>query len=459
MRGNFFLLSLLSLIFFYNIKCFKLPMSSNFIKINDNIDNNNSNNLRNLLQNKLETYDNIYHVLKTEICIGIPKQCFKVAYDTGMTYLILSLYNLNTKTKFTKTFNQTYSQTFKSTKNNLIALPYRYGVLQTREVEDFISLENFNKPKFLYSFLLSFNSSEEYEFDGILGLGNNYPELDEDNSFDERFSLVHNLYRNNIIKKKIFGHEYKNRTHGNIYFGEIPNSMGSDFFKCNVSPFIPYMNKWHCESRCIAFSKGENFTYFKSPYSFDTGYVDLKGPYYEGDTILGELKQLSNEKCDFDIVEIDSDKKYVRLVCDDDIDVNKFPDLIFYLKGFELRLKNIDMFRLVKINGKTKLMSKIVGDSRYNYWNLGEPILKNYNMVFNYEDNTVGFVINENLLEGDWTLVIILGVLFVIVVMAACYLISNRKKFFAQLRDRDIENFKKGEGFKSGAEMGELLES
>ena len=187
MGKNFFLLILLSLIFFIKIKCLKLPMSSYFININ-NI--NNNNNLRNLLQKKLETYDNIYHILKTEICIGIPKQCFNVAYDTGMIYLILSLSNPNTKTKFQKTFNQTYSQTFKSTKNNLLALPYRFGVLQAREAEDFISLENTNKPKFLYSFLLSFNSSEEYEFDGILGLGNNYPELDEDNSFDERFSFT-----------------------------------------------------------------------------------------------------------------------------------------------------------------------------------------------------------------------------------------------------------------------------
>jgi hypothetical protein len=45
----------------------------------------------------------------------------------------------------------------------------------------------------MLSFMMSWNTTEKYEFDGILGLGNNYPKADEDNSFDERFSLVHNL--------------------------------------------------------------------------------------------------------------------------------------------------------------------------------------------------------------------------------------------------------------------------
>ena len=437
----------------------KLPLSSSIIyQINDLENNNDENargfNLRNLKSQKLETYDYIYHILRTEICIGVPPQCFKVAYDTGSQYLILGL--VNTYAKFSKNFNFSHSETFKSAVNSFYGLSYRHGVIQAREVSDYLKLSDNIKSKYLISFLITWNTTEQYEFDGILGLGNYYPKRDEDNSFDERFSFIHNLYDNGIISKKIFGHEYKSRTHGNLYLGEFPKSIE---YKCPVSPFIPYINKWHCESRAIALSKGQNFTQFHSPVAFDTGYIDIRGPFYEGNAILSEINDISNGKCHYISEEIDNEQRYIKLVCDYSLDIKKVPDIIFYLRGYELRLRNIDLFRVVLIDGKKKYMSKIVGDSRYSYWNLGEPILKNYDMVFNYEDNTVGFSVNENIKDGEWIMTIILGVVFLVIGGLAIYLISNRKKLFSRVRSKDIEKFTKGEMLNPGSQMGEIIES
>ena len=453
------------LIFFFQLQIIfslKLPLSSSNMDIyNDfKISNNTLNNqydLRNLRSQKLESYDYIYHILKTEICIGVPPQCFKVAYDTGSPYLILGI--VNTYSQFSKNFNFSRSETFKSAVNSFYALPYRHGVIQAREVSDFIKASEKIKSKYLISFLLTWNTTEKYEFDGILGLGNNYPKRDEDNSFDERFSFIHNLYNNGIIKKKIFGHEYKNRTHGNLYLGEIPPSFGNNYYKCPVSPFIPYLNKWHCESRAIALSKGQNFTNFNRPFAFDTSYIDVRGPFYEGNSILSEINDLSNGKCHFVSEEIGDDERYIKLVCDYNLNIKNIPDVIFYLRGYELKLRNIDLFRVVLIDGKKKYMSKIVGDSRYKYWNLGEPILKNYDMVFNYEDNTVGFSVNENMSEGDWTITIILGIVFIVIGSIAIYLIANRKKIFLRLKSKDIEKFSKGEMLNQDSPMGEIMES
>ena len=437
----------------------KLPLSSSTIyQINDLENNNDENtkefNLRNLKSQKLETYDYIYHILRTEICIGVPPQCFKVAYDTGSQYLILGL--VNTYSKFSKNFNFSHSETFKSAVNSFYGLSYRHGVIQAREVSDYLKLSDNIKSKYLISFLITWNTTEQYEFDGILGLGNYYPKRDEDNSFDERFSFIHNLYDNGIISKKIFGHEYKSRTHGNLYLGEFPKSIE---YKCPVSPFIPYINKWHCESRAIALSKGQNFTQFHSPFAFDTGYIDIRGPFYEGNAILSEINDISNGKCHFISEEIDNEQRYIKLVCDYSLDIKKVPDIIFYLRGYELRLRNIDLFRVVLIDGKKKYMSKIVGDSRYSYWNLGEPILKNYDMVFNYEDNTVGFSVNENIKDDEWIITVILGIVFIVIGGLAIYLISNRKKLFSRIRSKDIEKFTKGEMLNPGSQMGEIIES
>ena len=114
---------------------------------------------------------------------------------------------------------------------------------------------------------------------------------------------------------------------------------------------------------------------------------------------------------------------------------------------------------MVLIDGKKKYLSKIVGDTRYTYWILGEPILKNYNMVFSYEDNTVGFSENDNLKEGDWSTTIILMIVFIVIGVITVYFIKNRKKLFDKIKNKDIEKFNKGEMLNSGEQMGEIFES
>ena len=455
--SNFLILYIFSYISIFSSfsNCIKLSLVSN-PSIQTSI--NSNTNLRSLSTQDLSTANDIYNILTTELCIGNPTQCFKLAYDTGNQYLIIGV--TNTKAKFAKLFNTSLSETFKSTTNSFFSLPYRYGVIQAREVSDFLKLPNNLQAKYMLSFMMSWNTTEKYEFDGILGLGNNYPKADEDNSFDERFSLVHNLYSNGVIDKKIFGHEYKTRKNGYLYLGEVPPSLGYDYFKCTVAPFIPYLNKWHCESRAIAVSNGGNYTQYTSPYIFDTAYVDIRGPFYEGNTILSDIRDAIGEKCDFISEDIDEENRYVKLVCDYDVDIGKAPDVNFYLKGgYNLRLKNIDIFRVVLIEGKKKYLSKIIGDTRYNYWNLGEPILKNYDMVFNYEDNSIGFNENYNLKEGDWTMTIILMIIFIVIGTIGIYLVKNRKKIFGKMKNKDIEKFDKGEMLNSGEQMAEIFES
>ena len=455
--SNFLILYIFSYISIFSSfsYCIKLSLVSN-PSIPTSI--NSNTNLRSLSTQDLSTANDIYNILTTELCIGNPTQCFKLAYDTGNQYLIIGV--TNTKAKFAKLFNTSLSETFKSTTNSFFSLPYRYGVIQAREVSDFLKLPNNLQAKYMLSFMISWNTTEKYEFDGILGLGNNYPKADEDNSFDERFSLVHNLYSNGVIDKKIFGHEYKTRKNGYLYLGEVPPSLGYDYFKCTVAPFIPYLNKWHCESRAIAISNGANYTQYTSPYIFDTAYVDIRGPFYEGNTILSDIRDAIGEKCDFIFEDIDEENRYVKLVCDYDVDIGKAPDVNFYLKGgYNLKLKNIDIFRVVLIEGKKKYLSKIIGDTRYNYWNLGEPILKNYDMVFNYEDNSIGFNENYNLKEGDWTMTIILMIIFIVIGTIGIYLVKNRKKIFGKMKNKDIEKFDKGEMLNSGEQMAEIFES
>ena len=454
---NFLFIFFLVFIFSNSLK---VPMTYKTIETNISQilyhKNDNNDNIRSLVERNMEITNYKFFLMETQICVGTPEQCFNVLYDTGSVYLILGI--PNSELKFKKGFNSLLSDTFSSSCDKIYAVPYKSSVIMAREVKDKVSIiQNFRLP-YLFSFLLSWNSTESYDYDGILGLGNYYPRRDDENSFDEKFSFIHYLKINGIISKLIFGHKYTDRTHGNIYFGEEPESMKNGYFKCKVQGFISYVNKWHCQLLSMYFSNGENYTTLSSTAAFDTGYSFIKGPYWQVSQILDMLKEIGGNKCDHYFQIIDETNELVRLLCDDDINISDFPDISFDIVGFKMILLKRDLFRkIIIVGGKVKYESVLIGDSTFEFWNFGEPILKNYDMVFNYEDNTVGFKINNNYLGGDWTSVIILTIVFICFVIVAVYIIKNRKNLFKKgFKEEDIKKLQSGNELQESLQMKDL---
>ena len=432
-----------------SISAIKLPMKATIITSNEYPEINNEK-IRSLVQRDLSISNYKYLLLETEICIGTPVQCFNVLYDTGSVYLILGMQT--SKLKFKKGFNTILSDTYMSSCDNILSVPYKSAVIMAHEVRDKATIiENYNLP-YLFSFLLSFNSTESFDYEGILGLGNYYPNINEENSFDARFSFVHYLKMNGVINKLIFGHEYIDRTHGNIYFGEEPKNMRGGYFKCKSDHFVSYMNKWHCQILSMYFSNGENYITIGSTAAFDTGYAYIKGPLPHVEILLDEIKKIGGEKCQEVYQYIDENNKLKRIVCDLDIDKSSFPDISFDIVGFKMTLLKGDLFRrIIDKNDEKKYEVIIIGDTTYDFWNFGEPILKNYDMVFNYEDNTVGIKANENLLGGDWTNVIILVIILIFFSCVAWYVVKNRKTLFKKsFKEEDLKKFKENEELQEG---------
>ena len=438
------------LILFLSLTSYSLSIKFPMKKIEYKQINNISNQFRNLNSSNFHSYDEFYNIMSIPLCIGIPKQCFNLVYDTGEMYLIVS--NPAKTAMFTKFYNITSSQTSISNTYYYTALQYRNGIMQLREVGDYVFFSD-NKPSYLFNFLLTWNTTKSYNFEGILGLGYLYPERDESESFDARFSFIDYLKYNKLINKKLFGHEYYNRTHGSFYIDEIPYTMSDNYFKCKVEGFIPYLNKWHCKMRSLAFSTGENFTEIHSSVAFSTGYTDIRGPYNEGLIIFDTIMKYTNNKCIVQDVDIDKEK-YSKIICDSSLSIQSIPDIYFNIKGFQLTLLKDDMFRLVKINGEKKYICKIIIDTRYNYWNLGEPILKNYNMVFDYDDKSVGFRENVNLTGESWFMIFVLISILISVCSIGIWIYSNRRRLFMKnIKEEDFEKLKGNEAFDEGKEM------
>ena len=319
--SNFTFISIISFILLTLINSIQIPLQIHQIPTT-NLKNisNKKKNLRSLLSKPFQSFDETYNIMSIPLCIGIPHQCLNLLYDTGSMYMVVGSSSPNSK--FAKFYNSSNSQTFSSKIQNYVALTYRHGAIQAREIMDFVYITD-QKPKFTFNFLHAWNTTIQYNFDGILGLGYFYPVRDNDNIFDERFSIIDYLKYNNIINHKRFGHEYLNRTYGKFYMDEIPNSMkNKNYFKCEVYPFIPYLSKWHCELRAISFSNGENFTMDYSPVAFDTGYIDIRGPYKEGTIIFNEILRQSKGMCQSEIRN-KNNQTYSKIICNEDVSIEK----------------------------------------------------------------------------------------------------------------------------------------
>lgn len=413
--------------------------------------------LRILNETKLQTFDDIYHIMTIEVCIGIPKQCFNLLYDTGMMYTIIG--DNSTKVSFTNKFVHTLSQSYRSKSQSLYTFAYRYGQINAREVCDYCVLDD-KRPPYTFNFLVAYNTTTTYNFDGILGLGHQYPIREEGVAFDERFSFMEYLKFNKVIKKKIFAHEYLNRTYGKFYFDEIPKSMGNDYHKCQAGFNIPFLYKWYCDILSVSLSSGKVINEIQSPVAFDTGYIDVRGPLQEGLALLNELLSISGGRCSIEEITISDKDTMKKLICQENVKISSFPNIQFNMNdntNGQMVLLTDDMFRLVEVNGMRKYVCKVVLDSRYKYWNLGEPVLKNYDMIFDAEESYVGYKENVNFYGESMVTVIILALLLVGVIAFGVWVYFNRKKLFTKsLSQSEIEKLNSKEAFDEGNQLGEI---
>lgn len=412
--------------------------------------------LRILNETKLQTFDDIYHIMTIEVCIGIPKQCFNLLYDTGMMYTIIG--DNSTRVSFTNKFIHSLSKSYRSTQS-LYTFAYRYGQINAREVCDYCVLDD-KRPPYTFNFLVAYNTTTTYNFDGILGLGHQYPIREEGVAFDERFSFMEYLKFNKVIKKKIFAHEYLNRTYGKFYFDEIPKSMGNDYHKCQAGFNIPFLYKWYCDILSVSLSSGKVINEIQSPVAFDTGYIDVRGPLQEGLPLLNELLSISGGRCNIEEITISDKDTMKKLICQENVKISSFPNIQFNMNdntNGQMVLLTDDMFRLVEVNGVRKYVCKVVLDSRYKYWNLGEPVLKNYDMIFDAEESYVGYKENVNFYGESMVTVIILALLLVGVIAFGVWVYFNRKKLFTKsLSQGEIEKLSSKEAFDEGNQLGEI---
>ncbi|MCQ2816715.1 MAG: A1 family peptidase [archaeon] len=413
----------------------------------------NKKYLRKLEETPFDSEDNKYHIMTIPICLGDPRQCFYFAYDTGVMYVIAGGSN---RTHFKSIYEYSKSLTFRTiTNDQLVSLAYGSGAIQAREVSDYILLPQFPTPLYSLNFLLAYETTSSFPFDGILGLGGFYPPKGDGLLFDERFSFVKYLKFNKLIEDRIFAHEYTDRDHGKFYIGEIPHKR-NEYFNCSSMFFFePLIYKWHCDLKEVIFSDGKSLTMNSNFASFATGSINIIAPAIEGNELFEYIVRLSNDKCN-----INSEEEGVKkLLCDTSFTVSKIPNLNFRFTENNLTLifYNEDMFRLIEIKGERKLFFKITVIEKNEGWTLGEPILKNYNMFFDYDTETIGFIPNINNEGERWEWVLFLALSLIAIFIGVILIFKNRKVIIFKLfKSKEIEKLNDPNAFDEGHQLGDI---
>ena len=400
---------------------------------------NHENYISELINNK------IYIELK----IGTPYQTIPALIKLNQVpFFITSLsFNKNINS-FNSSKSNTYTQDGNKTYNSTT-----YDYIQAYLGEDIISVKNIeNKDCFFNrtNFFLAINLTENNKnITGEIGLNIVYATY---------MSFINQLKKKKIIENYIFSLKYKTENEGEFHLGNYfhiyDNKYNeSDFTKMEVGLPELYIDSWRLFFNKIMLSTGNTTYTNRVLLSYEYGLIYGTTNYYKliKEIFFDSLGKKCEEK------KINTNDFY--FVCDDDINLENFPDL-FFIKYSDINftLTKNDIWK--KFDGKYYFLI-IFSEAENLEWILGKIFFKKYNILFNSDSKIIGYYPNSKDKENEdnednednqdnnqsnekgsnfsvsWIIVIILFILLILAIIYIIYIVKvkNRKKRANELED------------------------
>lgn len=370
----------------------------NLIELPISFISSDTSSLRSLSYSESIFTNNTLYLMTIPLCFGLPKQCFNLLYsiNTHKTYVYNS--TLNMRIKHTYYITRSKTKRF-SDRDHLIQIQKD---LYANEISDIVS--NFTEnSELLFNFYLvnDVDYSIYLPYDGSVGLARVY----NDNIIiprhfrtdaNESYSLIDYLYKKDLIKRKVFAHKiFKNLKKGSVYIGET-GAKDENYNKCYSTQLKDsncYSVLWHCGITNITIRDKQILPRKKSiVFNSDSYYTiiphNIANDFYK--TLLGEDFYLNKCKL-FSLGEYG-----MGLFCD--YLPEEIPDITLTLEeGFNITIKTEQLFRYTHYQKfqidywgyVSSITSNMFLDETII---LGKLFIENYHMIFNYEDNTVGFI-------------------------------------------------------------------
>lgn len=326
------------------------------------------------------------------LAVGSSKQEFEVILDTGSFLLWIPSDACN----FCLTDNRfliNNSTTLHKSSNN-IKLRYVSGTISGSVSDDILQVGSLSIKKF--HFLLSDIVEVPLTVDGIVGLSRTYDRYSDD------FSILQSLYKEGVIKKRIFSQKIgRNDEDSKFSIGSLPKEIQDDlghYTTCKTIKNNAYVNSyWACYLSKVlivnsshSITSPDNVTEVSNkvyPAIFDTGSNVIMAPleYFQifKENFFGDL--INSNKCS--CLEDTGNAKGFK--CNGNLKQNLLPSLRFVFDNDQTyEIDTSDLF----IKEKADLMFRIVFTQvPGNGWLLGQPFLKQFHVVFDKDNELVGF--------------------------------------------------------------------
>ena len=398
-------------------------------------------------ENFIEKY--FYNKIYTEIFIGTPQQkiILSIKLQHYPFYIIdKSIININNSLNY---FNKNLSSTFIQSKSSFS------GLAKTDISYSYISEDNFKFGNiFLENFKFNLVTKLNYENDLIFGGGSIGLDLYCLNEIFKESHFITQLKSRSFIQSYDFSIKYLNDNKGKIIIGLRPDEYDKNYNEKNLNymniAYIYYIDYWSCTFYNIT-SNGYNLlhSYATNFFKIEFGFIKGSSEYYK--LILENFfdNLIKEKKCEiknFDIKEY-STKHYEYIICEKNINLNKFGNLTLYNKelNYSFIFDEKDLFK--KFNDKIFFL--IIFESlSSNEWIFGKPFFKKYHLLFNQDKKIIGVYtdFNHNNKKFSFFSIISFKLLIIIflfiLVCLFVYIIIFYLKYPRKLRSNELkENF------------------
>jgi hypothetical protein len=331
-----------------------------------------------------------YTILFTlNVCVGYPQQCFDSMVDTGSEIFWVPE---NTMPIARRNYYTPQNSSYAKVSNETYTIEYMKGKTTGVFVEDVVTLDNKINPEHLFKFLSASNDTDPIEeSDGILGMF----KLTEAN---QDYSFLNHLKKQGIIDKYIFSMRYTDVTEGKMYVGEYHDDFKYEHAKCDSNGF----NFWACDMKYM--KAGDSYYKIDPPQTlvFDSGTNCLIG----NKTILEGIlaKAMKEFKHGSSCRILTAEGFGAQYECDYGIDIESFPKVEFIFGNYGLKIVPSLLFGCSSEENKCVL--NIIMSDTSDEWILGQNLLLNYHVLYDGENNTMGFqgdyrVYNNTEFEGN----------------------------------------------------------
>ena len=367
-----------------------------------------------------------------ELKIGTPYQKIPVLLKLNQIpfFITSSSYNKDI-IKFNSSKSETYTQ---SSEKDYISHDYDYN--HAFLGEDIITIENIsNHNSFLdrTQFYLATNLTENNEnISGEIGL----------NIINTIFlSFINQLKRNKKIDDYIFSLKYITENEGEFHLGNYYHFYDDNFKESDFKSFgigtrqSAFLDKWEIYFNKIMLSNG-NLTFGDALLSYEFGFIYGTEHYH----IL--IKQIFFDNYGNNCKKIIFGKNEFYYVCDKNINLEKFPDLIFVKDNINFTFTRNELWQEFENN---YYFLVIFCEQPKEDWIFGKIFFKKYIIFFNLDQKIIGFYPNSNQQDSKskdnieksnlnsyllpWILVILLLIILIIFIIYFFYYlkIKNRK--------------------------------